>query len=325
MRIHNLEELRKIHREIKEKEEKANNAEIQTQEAMVLAAFAQVLELHRIARLEGLLSLEEMVEGIDVDAEEEYLKQLIMLVVDGTDTEIIEGIGWSRYFANDYTDYPALQHLIWLEGVLSIQAGDNLRVLEEKLKGMLPSHLYRKMSKEKEMEQKQEAQEKEAHLIENLCKGERLWNRKENGYFVSKLLDYVLCDMTDMELQRLMRETENSTIELAMKGMSGAARKRIFDNLSTRLAKLIAADISCMGPVRMVDISDASQRILTSIIELIDAGEIAGRYEYLVPFYQLVSVDTKSLQQKPAQIHQLKKMVEEFEQASGLMKEYIDV
>lgn len=322
MRSSRPEELRRIHLEIREMQEGGDRASIQEKETMLWETAQKVMHLCKLARLEGLLALEEAVEEIPLDSPQEVLKQLIILLVDGTDPEIIEEIGWNRYYAHLYKDYEALRYFIYLEGALSIQAGVNPRVLEEKLKVMLPPKMYLKYSlKQEEMSQEEERQKGE-HLIEKLCKGERLWNLGENGYYVSRLVDYVICDITDKELQRVMREVEHFTLALAMKGMSGEARKHIFDNLSERLAKWVAEDIMNMGPVRVVDILEASQKILNILIRLIDSGEIAGSYEYLEPFCQVFTGDTKQQRQKNSKLSQLRKMVEEYEQGADLVREY---
>lgn len=324
MRINKLEELRKIHSEIKEKLGADSNVDIQKSETMILEAIRKVIELSNIARLEGLLALEEAALDIPLDTAEEELKQLIILIVDGTDPDVVLGIGMARYYVNLHTDYRALGYFIYLEGALSIQAGDNPRVLEEKLKAMLPPDLYLKYSNEQEQEHIEGERIKRDNLIENLCKGERLWNPGENGYYVSKLVDYVICDITDKELQRVMRELDNNRLALAMKGMSGEARKHIFGNLSERMAKMIAEDMTYMGPVRIVDILEAAQKVLTVIIRLIDSGDIAGRYEYLAPFYNVFNVDTKLERQKHEKISELRKIAEEYEQGAELVREFTD-
>jgi len=324
MRINRLEELRKVHSDMKKIAVIESAAELLGKEAMLLETMKEIIELSKIARLEGLLALEEAVENIVADSPKEELKQLITLLVDGTDPDVLNGIGMARYYSNLYTDYQALKYLMYLEGALSIQAGDNPRILEEKLKVMLPPNMYLNYVKEQEQRQIQEEKRKEENLIENLCKGERLWNPGENGYYVSRLVDYVICDITDKELQRVMREIDNVDLALAMKGMSGKARRHIFDNLSERLGKLIAEGMVHMGPVRVVDILETSQKILNVLIRLIDRGEIVGKYEYLEPFYQVVHVDTKTVQQKDSKLNQLKRMVEEYEKGAELVREFTE-
>jgi len=324
MRMEKIVELRKIHHEIKSRIESDSATAIQEGKAMLLNGMKKVLKLNWIARAEGLLALEEAVLDIPLASEEEELRQLIILLVDGTDAEVLEGIAWSRYYAGLYSDYAALRYFMYLEGTLSIQAGVNPWLLEEKLKTMLPHDMYLEYSMEQEQVQVAEKKKKEENLIKNLCRGERLWNSGENGYYVSKLTDYVICDITDKELQRVMREIDNFDLTLAMKGMSGEARKHIFANLSERLGSMLAEDMVSMGPVRAVDILEASQKLLTVLIRLIDIGEISGRYEYLEPFYNTFEVDTKVGREKNKKIEQLRKMVEEYEQGAELVKEVTD-
>lgn len=236
----------------------------------------------------------------------------------------MEEIGMSRYFAHLYSDYEALRYLIFLEGTLAIQAGMNPRLFEEKIKVMLPSDMYLEYSVKQEKKAAELVKMAEENLIERLCKGERVWDVGAGGYHVSRLLDYAVCDITDKELQRVLREVTNTTLTLAMKGMSGTARRHIFSNLSERLAKMVAEDIIEMGPVRATDILEASHTILNVLIQLIDRGEIAGRYEYLIPFYQVVSVDTDKFQEKNHKLEELKQMVAEYEQSFQMVKESID-
>lgn len=325
MRINKLEELRKIHSEIRDKSGIYSDMDLQNNETMVMDAIKRMIELNNLARYEGLLALEEAVIDIPLEAQEEELKQLIILLVDGTDPEVIQGIGLARYYSSLYTDYQALRYFIYLEGVLSIQAGDNPRILEEKLKVFLPHHMYLKYSLEQEQNYIIKEKKEKENLIENLCKGERLWNKSENGYYVSRLVDYVICDITDKELQRVMRDVDNMVLTLAMKGMSGEARKHIFNNVSQRLGKMLAEDMVSMGPVRIVDVLEASQTVLNIIIRLIDNGDIAGNYEYLEPFYNVFNVDIASNRQKDAKLSQLREMVEEYEQAAALVREFVEI
>lgn len=169
-------------------------------------AIKHIIDLSNIARKEGLLALEEAANGI----EDEFLKKGIMLVVDGTDPELVRGIletdlgcvesrhkttvsVWEKWaelgpawgmigtliglvkMLKDLTDpasigpnmavallttlygslianwlcNPTASKLkvnnelemmvkeITVEGLLSIQAGENPRVIEEKLKSFL--------------------------------------------------------------------------------------------------------------------------------------------------------------------------------------------
>ena len=146
------EELRKVHEEIHKINLQESEETVREKEEMLLEAVKRIKELNNIARREGLLALEEAVVADKSIPVENFLRQFIILIVDGTDESDVINLGWSRYYSSLVTDYEALQCLIYLEGVLSIQAGNNPRVLEEKLNMMLPNSLYRKYCQEKEKE-----------------------------------------------------------------------------------------------------------------------------------------------------------------------------
>ena len=122
------------------------------------AVIRNIIDLSNTARKEGLLALEEAANGI----EDEFLKKGIMLVVDGTDPELVRGIMetdlgcieqrhkksiavWEKWgelgpawgMIGTLIGLILMLKDITVEGILSIQAGENPRVIEEKLKSFL--------------------------------------------------------------------------------------------------------------------------------------------------------------------------------------------
>ena len=61
---------------------------------------------------------------------------------------------------------------------------------------------------------------------------------------------------------------------MALKGANEDVQNVIFNNLSKRLAAMIKEDMEFMGPVRMKDVEEAQQKIVSVIRKLEDAGEI---------------------------------------------------
>ena len=59
-----------------------------------------------------------------------------------------------------------------------------------------------------------------------------------------------------------------------MNGANEDVQNAIFNNLSKRLAAMIKEDMEFMGPVRMKDVEEAQQKIVSVIRKLEDAGEI---------------------------------------------------
>ena len=67
-----------------------------------------------------------------------------------------------------------------------------------------------------------------------------------------------------------------------MKGLPGKARARILDNMSPRLAVMLAEDVLHMGPVRMRDVEEECVKIMRTVIRLSDSGEILA-YDLSIP------------------------------------------
>ena len=84
--------------------------------------------------------------------------------------------------------------------------------------------------------------------------------------------DILLLD--DRAIQRVLRDVENSDLGVALKGANEDVQNAIFNNLSKRLAAMIKEDMEFMGPVRMKDVEEAQQKIVSVIRKLEDAGEI---------------------------------------------------
>lgn len=80
--------------------------------------------------------------------------------------------------------------------------------------------------------------------------------------------------LDNRSIQRILREVDNHDIALALKGASDEVARVIYNNMSKRLADMIKEDIQYMGPVRLRDVEDAQQRIVSIIRRLEDAGEI---------------------------------------------------
>ena len=264
----------------------------------LVTAVDAVIELSNICRKEGILSLEEVVE---LDREQvplmPYVRSLIILIVDGTDPEFVKQIGLYRIISSQATGYEALMRLVYLEGILSIQAGENPYVIQMKLLAMLPDRiieLYKKSHDDEENDDKGELplvrlginkylfndepdKKEEVHVdpIEKLCGIEKIGlNDTDECYFEMRLLEYVIKNMDHKAIQRMFRDIDRSDIIFALKGMSGEANTCILSNMSSRVAEEIAEEILYMGPIRLKDVRDAARKILNTIFVLEDTGEI---------------------------------------------------
>ena len=111
----------------------------------------------------------------------------------------------------------------------------------------------------------------EKHIMETLeIEEPELADEIRKKMFVFE--DILLLD--DRSIQRVLRDVENSDLELALKSSTEEVQNAIFRNLSKRLAAMIKEDMDFMGPVRMKDVEEAQQKIVGVIRKLEDGGEI---------------------------------------------------
>ncbi|WP_315114343.1 flagellar motor switch protein FliG [uncultured Clostridium sp.] len=102
---------------------------------------------------------------------------------------------------------------------------------------------------------------------------------RENGELAEKIKasmfvfeDIVTLD--DVSIQRVLREVETKELALALKGSSEEVANTIFRNQSKRAAASLKEDMEFLGPVRIMDVEKAQQKIVSIIRRLDEAGEI---------------------------------------------------
>ncbi|MCQ2080713.1 MAG: flagellar motor switch protein FliG [Lachnospiraceae bacterium] len=111
----------------------------------------------------------------------------------------------------------------------------------------------------------------EKHIMETLeIEEPELADEIRKKMFVFE--DILLLD--DRAIQRVLRDVENNDLAVALKGSNEQVQTAIFNNLSKRLVTMIKEDMEFMGPVRMKDVEEAQQKIVSVIRKLEDAGEI---------------------------------------------------
>ena len=111
----------------------------------------------------------------------------------------------------------------------------------------------------------------EKHIMESLeIEEPELADEIRKKMFVFE--DILLLD--DRAIQRVLRDVDNNDLAVALKGANEEVQGVIFKNLSKRLAAMIREDMEFMGPVRMKDVEEAQQKIVSIIRKLEDAAEI---------------------------------------------------
>jgi flagellar motor switch protein FliG len=71
-----------------------------------------------------------------------------------------------------------------------------------------------------------------------------------------------------------MREVDSQELAKALKSVDTEVQDKIFKNMSKRAATMLKEDMEYMGPVRLKDVEEAQQKIVSIIRHLEDTGEI---------------------------------------------------
>ena len=83
-----------------------------------------------------------------------------------------------------------------------------------------------------------------------------------------------IISLDDVSIQRILREVEVNDLALALKGCSEDVANSIYRNQSKRAAASLKEDMEFLGPVRLMDVEKAQQKIVSIIRRLDDANEI---------------------------------------------------
>lgn len=118
----------------------------------VINAVKNVLRFHTLARKEGLLWLDTELGTLDMETEDKYFSELLMLVIDGIEPDLIKEYGLSRYFAANLAGYEGIIYLIYFKGSLMIYEGADPVIVELILGAMLPENVRKLYTERKSTE-----------------------------------------------------------------------------------------------------------------------------------------------------------------------------
>lgn len=92
--------------------------------------------------------------------------------------------------------------------------------------------------------------------------------------------------LDDTSVQRFLRDVDNKDLCIALKAANEEVRQLIFNNMSSRVREQVEQDIQYLKNIRMSDVEEAQQRIVSTIRSLEEAGELiiskGGKDEILV-------------------------------------------
>lgn len=75
-------------------------------------------------------------------------------------------------------------------------------------------------------------------------------------------------------IQTIIRSVDKEKLPLALKGASDSLKDLFFSNMSERAGKIMKEDMAAMGPVRLKDVEESQQYIVTVTKDLESRGEV---------------------------------------------------
>lgn len=237
----------------------------------------EILSLMNISRIEGLLALEDKVLENAENPRYNDLSQMLMLIVDGTEAELVFEIGMNRYFANQYQGVDALVYLIMLRGVLGIQEGLNPMILVDLLDAMVPEYLEVHMTNEAlENEGIIKSDEFYRKRIEKMTGKDAPYipDEKKKGS-LSGQLEISFSQMEDLYVKRLLKEFDYCELAVFLKGSTGYIRKRVFENLSKKKANMIILEMEDKRSPSIREMEEVQNKVIKTLLNLHDMSEIA--------------------------------------------------
>ncbi len=94
----------------------------------------------------------------------------------------------------------------------------------------------------------------------------------EIGRLMFTFDDIVYVD--DSGIQRVLREVETKDLALALKSSNEEVKQKVFRNMSERAREMVDEEIEYMGPVRLRNVEEAQQKIVSVIRRLEEAGDL---------------------------------------------------
>ena len=83
-----------------------------------------------------------------------------------------------------------------------------------------------------------------------------------------------IANLTDREIQMILREVDTKDLAVALKGGSEELQDRIFGNVSERVGTMIKEEMQFSGPVRMSDVEEVQLRVVQTVRQLEEAGQV---------------------------------------------------
>ena len=103
--------------------------------------------------------------------------------------------------------------------------------------------------------------------------------RAHSEDLAQKILDEMflfenLLDVDNRGIQMILKEVDNNSLVLALKGAPTELQDKFLMNMSQRASQLFKEDMQARGPIRVSQVEEEQKKILQIVRRLADAGDI---------------------------------------------------
>jgi flagellar motor switch protein FliG len=103
--------------------------------------------------------------------------------------------------------------------------------------------------------------------------------RERDADLAQKIVDEMfvfenLLEVEDRGIQLILKEVENDTLMVALKGAVEELRDKFLRNMSSRAAEMLREDLEAQGPIRMSKVEAEQKKILLVARRLAESGQI---------------------------------------------------
>jgi flagellar motor switch protein FliG len=110
---------------------------------------------------------------------------------------------------------------------------------------------------------------KKASDAKNYCDTINALELKGDSWVFAKILsENTQYSLDGKDIQKILREVDQSELAKALKDQDEMVKEKIFANMSQRAALMVKEDIEFMGPVRISDVKYSQENILNIIRRL---------------------------------------------------------
>jgi flagellar motor switch protein FliG len=83
-----------------------------------------------------------------------------------------------------------------------------------------------------------------------------------------------LVNLTDRDIQTLLKEIESTQLTMALKGASPELKDKLLKNMSSRAAQMLADDLAALGPVKLSAVESAQNAVVKVALDLSEQGRV---------------------------------------------------